>query len=72
MFQCIVPFQPTYNINISVIWNCVYVHVVVISEIELGVFVYDPCIFVVGFGFVAPKYMVDVCNVHLYVVCVVP
>jgi hypothetical protein len=65
-------FSTTYNINISMIWNCVYVFVVVILEVELGVFVYDPCMFVVGFGFVGPKYMVNVCNVHLYVVCVVP
>ncbi len=72
MFQCIVPFQFTCNTNISMIWNYVCDCFVVISKVELGLFVYDPCMFIVGFRFVAPKYMVDVCNVNLYVVCVVP
>jgi hypothetical protein len=54
------------------IWNCVFVYVVVTLKVKLGLFVYDPCMFIVGFGFATPKYMACVCNVYLYVVCVAP
>jgi hypothetical protein len=72
MSQCFVPFQSTCNTNISMIWNYVCVYAIVTLEVELGLFVYNPCMFIVGFFFVAPKHMTDVCNVYLYVVCVVP
>jgi hypothetical protein len=72
MYQCFVPFQSTCNTNISMIWNYVCVCAIVISEVELGLFVYDPCMFIIRFGFSTQKYMADVCNVYLYVVCVIP
>jgi len=67
-----VPFQSTWNTNISTIWKCVCVCVVIYNfRSKIRFFFNDPCMFIIGFGFVAPKYMVDVCNVDLYVVCVV-
>jgi hypothetical protein len=69
MSQCIVPFQPTYNTNISMKWNCVYICDVVISKVELGLFVYDPCMFIVRFGFAAPKYMADVQCIFICCMC---
>jgi hypothetical protein len=39
---------------------------------RIGFVICDPCMFIIAFGFVALEYMVDVCNVDLYVVCVVP